>query len=455
MSGVRGNGILQTDDVVPDTSGGGGGSSVSITGPTGQQLAADSLPVVIANDQSPIPVNLSGVSTEVKQDNQITQLSSVIAGLAGILSQLDVALSTRLAEATFTTRTNTLGQKLMATSMPVVFPSDQSLIPTDTHNTSPNSPLIAAVVGGGNVTGSQFFMLPVMAHNWDRPTSNNQAVSVVIRNGTEVDGNAKLLNDFISIGGLTNSGTNEAVKMPFGDGNTQTANPSRTFGAVTREYGQSFSTSGSISVAGSRATVSNRYVSRANAIFVLQNSSFIGTIRPVVSIDNGTTWAYCAAINTITGAQVVSLTDALATGSFVIPFGAGATDFGFEVTARTSGSITWRASANSIGSNSLLTLTTQNTPQTIIDGRKVVAVAGTRETLVGASVLSSKVIITAELTNTGIIVIGGITCVAAAATRRGTPLVAGARYEFNVFDLQSIYIDSTVNGEGISYTSIQ
>lgn len=42
---------------------------------------------------------------------------------------LDVLLSTRFADATFTARINTLGQKTMANSTPVVLPSDQSAIP--------------------------------------------------------------------------------------------------------------------------------------------------------------------------------------------------------------------------------------------------------------------------------------------------------------------------------------
>lgn len=56
-----------------------------------------------------------------------TRASQVTA--ASILAQLDVALSTRLAEATFTGRINTFGQKHMASSTPVVLADDQSAIP--------------------------------------------------------------------------------------------------------------------------------------------------------------------------------------------------------------------------------------------------------------------------------------------------------------------------------------
>jgi hypothetical protein len=55
-------------------------------------------------------------------------LDEVIALLTSIdadTSNLDVALSTRLADTTFTSRINTLGQKTSALSTPVVLPSDQ------------------------------------------------------------------------------------------------------------------------------------------------------------------------------------------------------------------------------------------------------------------------------------------------------------------------------------------
>lgn len=55
---------------------------------------------------------------------------ATLAALNAIVTaSLDVALSTRLADATFTARINTLGQKLMAASTPVVIASDQSTIP--------------------------------------------------------------------------------------------------------------------------------------------------------------------------------------------------------------------------------------------------------------------------------------------------------------------------------------
>jgi hypothetical protein len=98
------------------------------------------------------------------------------------------------------------------------------------------------------------------------------------------------------------------------------------------------------------------------------------------------------------------------------------------------------------------TVTTSNFAITgIADNRKVVASAGTREAL-AASTACKKVIITAETDNTGVIAVGGTTVVAALATRRGTPLLAGDSIELEIDDLNDINIDSTVTGDGVTYT---
>ena len=56
----------------------------------------------------------------------------------------EATLSTRLADATFTGRINTLGQKVMAASTPVVLPSDQSAIPVT----------VLSTVGSANIDGT-------------------------------------------------------------------------------------------------------------------------------------------------------------------------------------------------------------------------------------------------------------------------------------------------------------
>lgn len=89
---------------------------------------------------------------------------------------------------------------------------------------------------------------------------------------------------------------------------------------------------------------------------------------------------------------------------------------------------------------------------TIGDGRKVVTTAGTRVQLSTTAVKCRSVAITAETDNTGVITVGGSTVVGALATRQGTPLAAGATTSFDINDLSLIYIDTTVNGDGVTYT---
>lgn len=87
----------------------------------------------------------------------------------------------------------------------------------------------------------------------------------------------------------------------------------------------------------------------------------------------------------------------------------------------------------------------------IKDGRKVVATAGTRVTL-AASTTCKHVTVTAETNNTDIVVVGGITVVAALATRQGTPLYPGDSYDFDIDNLADAYIDALVSTEGVTYT---
>jgi hypothetical protein len=86
------------------------------------------------------------------------------------------------------------------------------------------------------------------------------------------------------------------------------------------------------------------------------------------------------------------------------------------------------------------------------DGRKVVTTAGTAEA-VGTAITGgiSEVIVTAETDNTGVIVVGGSTVVAALATRRGTPLLSGESIVMKVHNISEVYIDATVTGDGVTY----
>lgn len=79
--------------------------------------------------------------------------------------------------------------------------------------------------------------------------------------------------------------------------------------------------------------------------------------------------------------------------------------------------------------------------------------AGTAVALAATTAIKS-VVITALTNNTGIISVGGSTVLASLASRRGTPLNAGESIGLDIADLASVFIDSTVSGEGVTYTYV-
>ena len=87
----------------------------------------------------------------------------------------------------------------------------------------------------------------------------------------------------------------------------------------------------------------------------------------------------------------------------------------------------------------------------IADGRKVVAAVGTAEALESAENVVDFVIITAETNNTGVITVGASTVIGAVGTRLGIPLNAGDSISLGGVDLNEVYLDTTVNGDGVTY----
>jgi len=84
------------------------------------------------------------------------------------------------------------------------------------------------------------------------------------------------------------------------------------------------------------------------------------------------------------------------------------------------------------------------------NGRKVVTSAGTDEAL-GGNVPCEEVIVTAETDNTGVIAVGVEGVIASLSTRTGVPLAAGASVTVATNNLNKIWIDSTVSGDGVTY----
>lgn len=90
-----------------------------------------------------------------------------------------------------------------------------------------------------------------------------------------------------------------------------------------------------------------------------------------------------------------------------------------------------------------------DTPGTL---RKVVTTAGTRVQLSTTSISNKGALIQAETDNTGNIAVGDVNVVAAAGTQRGTILGPGDTMGLLIADLSSLYLDSTVNGDGVTIT---
>lgn len=91
-----------------------------------------------------------------------------------------------------------------------------------------------------------------------------------------------------------------------------------------------------------------------------------------------------------------------------------------------------------------------SSPTAIGDGTSTVTTAGTRVQL--PNVACKKVYIQAHESNTGTVVIGGSTCVAALSGRRGLALKKLSWQPFEVNNLNLLYVDSTANDDKINYT---
>lgn len=85
------------------------------------------------------------------------------------------------------------------------------------------------------------------------------------------------------------------------------------------------------------------------------------------------------------------------------------------------------------------------------DGTRTVTTAGTRVQLSATSVPCKRVFIQSSDGNTGTVVVGAVTCVAAQATRRGYSLFPSQGAWFEVTDLNKLYIDATVNASKVNY----
>lgn len=94
------------------------------------------------------------------------------------------------------------------------------------------------------------------------------------------------------------------------------------------------------------------------------------------------------------------------------------------------------------------------TPTTIVSGRQTVTTAGSAVQL-ASSLNINEVIIVAEFNNTGVICVGNSGVIALEATREGAPLNPGDAVIISIDNINKIYIDSTIDTDGVTYVVVK
>jgi len=187
------------------------GAWLGSTAPTvGQKAMAASLPVVVSSDQTAIPITAASLPLP--------------AGAA-----TEATLATRLADATFTARINTLGPKTSTASTPVVLASDQSPLPVTDNGSSltvDSDQLPPALVNGrlntnlGSWFGSTTPTIGQKTMTGSLPVaiSSDQSSIPVTDNGGSltVDGSVAITS-LVSGVGATNLGKAEDTAAASGD----------------------------------------------------------------------------------------------------------------------------------------------------------------------------------------------------------------------------------------------
>jgi hypothetical protein len=163
------------------------------------------------------------------------------------------------------------------------------------------------------------------------------------------------------------------------------------------------------------------------------------TITGTVSATQSGTWNI-ATVTTLTG-----ITNALPAGSNVIGHVITDTNSTTAVTQATASSL----NATVVGTGTFATQSTPVSPATIFNGKTSVTTAGTRVVLAASQVVRS-VVVKALAANTGTIYVGNATV----AASNGFQLAAGDTVSFDLTNLNTINLDCSVNGEGVTYMGI-
>lgn len=251
-----------------------GTNTATVKAASTSAVASDKALVVAFSPNNSIVTNADGyVTTSAPSytNNTFQPISLTTAGLlridgSGVTQPISAAslplptgaatettLSTRLADSTFTGRINTLGQKTMTNSTPVVLSSDQSSIPVTQSgtwtvqpgNTANTTPWLATINQGGNsaaVTGSN--ALKVDGSAVTQPVSGTITANIGTSGSLALD--ATLAKLTISQSAALGSNTQSLM-----GGSVTTASPSYTTGNINP---LSLTVAGALRIDGSATT---------------------------------------------------------------------------------------------------------------------------------------------------------------------------------------------------------
>jgi len=346
--------------------------AAAVTAASTAPVAADQALVVAISPNSTLPISAASLPLP--------------AGAA-----TEATLATRLAEATFTARVNTLGQKTAATSTPVVLASDQTAVPvsgTVTANigTSGSLALNATLTGGtakavvrggakgtttaadvtSSASGANRQLLDVAMYD----AAGNQITTfgggqqyadgaargtatgtlLMLDDGTNIQSasadTAGRLNVLSRVTDGTNTATVKAASTAAVASDTAlvvAVSPNSTTSTLTPDV----TATGALGAL--NATVQLATTGIGSVGFQLAAGTLIGTILPEVSFDGGTTWVITHLDDPSTGLKAPSVVFAAANTAIarVVVGVGGAGHTRIRVSAYTSGTanITLRGSA--------------------------------------------------------------------------------------------------------------
>lgn len=463
----------------------------------GQALAAASVPVVLPTAQITTltpPAAITGYSTSAKQDTiighidgiegSIDGLESAVDGIEGMIDGVEALLGTIDADTSnITTKIDTVAGAVAGTEMQVdvltmpttivngtvtanLSATDNAVLDDIAANQTDASQKTQIVDGSGNVIGATSNALDVNiksgAASGTQYTQGDTDASIT-GTATMMEGADDTLlpmQGTVADGLLVNLGTNndvtetnsadiktavEAIQTAqLPDGHNVTVDNASI--AVTGAFYQATQPVSGTVIANLSATDNAVLDDIASDTESLKG--YVDGIETVLGTIDGDTGAIKTAVetldNAISGSEMqVDIVASLPAGTNAI--GKLSANSGVDIGDVDVTSLpALPAGTNAIGK-------VGHDITGIGHGVKTVTTAGT-DVALASSTACKKVDIQAQTDNTGVIAIGGAGVDVTVATGTGILLEAGDTYSLEIDNLADIYIDSTVNGDGVRFT---